>query len=129
MQGTCFGCLHKLEEKLKQRLEWSDTKLLRLIFVFIETQSWVQKEGDGDEEMHEIYLAVDYIVSTFRAPLEARGLCVDVLQDEVHEAIEFAWRYLPLGQESFRKIWCKMHTCPNSSSWSNLLMLCELVFS
>ena len=40
--------------------------------------------------MHEVYLAVDYIVSIFRAPLEARGLCVDVLQDEVHDAVEFA---------------------------------------
>ena len=121
--------LRRLEEKIKQRLEWSDTKLLRLILVFIETQSWVQKEGDGDEEMHEIYLAVDYTVSNFRAPLEARGLCVDVLQDQVHEAVEFTWKYLPLGQESYRKILYQLHTCPNSSSWSNVLMLCELVFS
>ena len=93
--------LCRLEEKIKQRLEWSDTKLLLSIFVFIETQRWVQKEGDGDEEMHEIYLAVDYKVSIFRAPLEARGLYVDVLQDEVHDAVEFAWKYLPLGQESY----------------------------
>ena len=79
--------------------------------------------------MNEIYLAVDYIVSTFRAPLEARGLCVDVLQDEVHEAVEFARKYLQLSQESYRKIWYKLHTCLNSSRWSNLLMVCELVFS
>ena len=40
---------HRLEEKIRQCLEWSDTKLLGSILVFIETQSWVQKEGDGDE--------------------------------------------------------------------------------
>ena len=66
--------LGRLEEKIKQHLEWSDTKLLLAILVFIETQSWVQKDNDGDEEMHDIYLAVNYIVSIFRAPLEARGV-------------------------------------------------------
>ena len=65
--------LRRLEDKIKQHLEWLDTKLLQTILVFIETQSWIQKKGDGDEEMHKIYLAVDYIVSIFHAPQEGRA--------------------------------------------------------
>ena len=57
------------------------------------------------------------------------GTCVEVLQDELHKAVEYTWKYLPLGQESYRKMWYKLHTGPNSSKWSNVLLLCELVFS
>ena len=101
--------LCRVEEKIKHCLKWSDTKLLQSILMYVETQSWIQKKGDGDEEIHEMYLAVNYIISIFLAPLEARGLCVDILQDEVHEAVEFARKYLPLGQESYSKIWYKPH--------------------
>ena len=94
--------------------------------MFFETLSWVQKEGDGDKEMHMINLAV---VSIFHAQLQARGLCVDVLQGEVYKAVEFVWKYFLLGQESQQKIWHVLHTCLNSSSWSSAFMLCEFVFS
>ena len=29
-----------LNEKMKERLEWSDTKLLRCLLVFLDTQTW-----------------------------------------------------------------------------------------
>ena len=50
--------------------------------------------------MHNIYLGV---VSIFHTPLEASGLCVDILQDEVHKAAEFTWKYIPLHQETIEK--------------------------
>ena len=103
-------------------------KLLRSILVLIETQGWIQK-GETDDEMAEICVAVDYIVTVFRYPLEAKGINLEGIQDELHEIVEYARRYLSLGQEGYRKIWYKLHTCPNSSSWSNVLLVCQLLFS
>ena len=45
--------LGRLGEKIKERLQWSDMKLLRSTLVLIETQGWIQK-GETDDEMAEI---------------------------------------------------------------------------
>ena len=34
-----------------------------------------------------------------------------------------------LDRESYRKIWYKLHICPNANTWPNVLLLCELGFS
>ena len=58
---------------------------------------------------------MEYITSAFHAPLEAEGLCdPSMLQDEVDEVVGYARQYLPIGTESYRKIWYKLHTCPDS---------------
>lgn len=127
--------LQRLDRRIQERLEWSDLKLLRSILVFVETQSWLQRsshssEDDGDDGLLEIRAAVECITSVFRAPLEAKGLCDPcMIQDEVEEVVEYARKYLPIGTESYRKIWHKLYTCPDSRRWPNILFLCELVFS
>ena len=129
--------LHRVEENIKDRLEWSDLKLLRSILVFLETQHWIQREsggesdgnGDSDNGLTEIRSAVDLIVSSFLAPLEAKGMNSVSVQGEIEEAVEYARTYLSLAAESYRQIWYKLHTCPNSGRWPNILLLCELVFS
>ena len=123
--------LERLEKEIKQRLEWTDTGLLRALLAFLETQNWQEKDTGNDsvEDMVDIRAAVQCLVSTFRTPLESRGVCIATIQDELEEAVEYARNYLPIGTESYRKIWYKLHTCPDSSKWSNLLQLCKLVFS
>ena len=37
--------LHRVEENMEDRLEWSDLKLLKSILVFLETQHWIQRES------------------------------------------------------------------------------------
>ena len=44
-------------------------------------------------------------------------------------AVDYARMYLAIGRERYKKIWYKLHTCPDSTKWSNLLQLCHLVFS
>ena len=42
--------LERLEQKPRERLEWSDTKLLRAIFVFIETRNWLRGDDNMDDD-------------------------------------------------------------------------------
>lgn len=56
-------------------------------------------------------------------------MCSASIQDELEEAVDYARKYLAIGTESYRKIWYKLHTCPDSRKWSGLLQLCNLVFS
>lgn len=128
--------LLRLEQKIKERLEWTDVKLLRSILVFVETQSWQKSFSDHSDgamvnldDFAEVREAVEYIVSFFRIPLEAKGMSVLSIQDEVEDVVSYARKYLPIGSENYRKIWYKLHVSPDSSRWPNILLLSELVFS
>ena len=86
-----------LEEKMRVRLEWSDAKMLRAILVLLDTHSWRpsprSKHSDTDEEendLAEIREAVEYITSHFREPLEAKGVTLANIQDEVEEIVLYA---------------------------------------
>ena len=109
-------------------LKWSDVNLLRAILMFLETQSWLQRndpsndDPDGDDGLANIRAALDHIITAFRAPLESKGVTLETIQDELEEAVGYARRYLRIGTESYRKIWYKLHTCPDSRKWSNVLL-------
>lgn len=64
-----------------------------------------------------------------RAPLESKGMCIASIQDELEEVVDYARKFLPLGTLSYRKIWFKLHTCPDSEKWPGVLILSELLFS
>ncbi|KAL5502704.1 hypothetical protein EMCRGX_G009519 [Ephydatia muelleri] len=71
--------------------------------------------GDSDNGLTEIRSAVDLIVSSFLAALKAKGMNAASVQD-VDETVDYARKYLSLGTESYRRIWYKFHTCPNSNA-------------
>ncbi len=79
--------------------------------------------------MSSLLDAVEYIISLFCAPLEAKGMCVASVQDELEDVVDFARKYLPLGTMGYRNIWFKLHTCPDSERWPNIRLLSELLFS
>ena len=108
-----------------------DTGLLRALFAFLVTQNWQERHtgNDSEEDLADIRVAVECLISTFRAPLESRGVCMATIQDELQDAIEYARKYLAIGRENYRSIWYKLHTCPDSSKWPNVLQLSKLVFS
>lgn len=96
--------------------------------MFIKTESWLKKTDDCDgDEMFKISITVDYTTSMFCDPLESKGMYVEVLQDELHEAVEYAqpsnW------PRKLQEIWHKLHTCPTSNKWNNVLLPCELIFN
>ena len=71
-KGQVLADVERLQSKVKERLEWFDTDLLRALLVFLETQNWLRK-GDNEDEIGNINTAVEQIVTHFRIPLEAKG--------------------------------------------------------
>ncbi len=123
-------------DKMRERLEWSDVKMLRAILVFLDTESWSLStrtgRSDSEDEAHdlvEIREAVEYITSHFREPLEAKGVDLANIPDEAEELVPYTRKYLSIGREGFQKVWYKLQTSPDSNKWPNVLRLCELVFS
>ena len=53
-------------------------------------------EGDRDQALAELKAAIELISSQFRDPLEATGLNVPSLQDEIEDAVEYGRQYLSL---------------------------------
>jgi hypothetical protein len=128
--------LEKLDGKIKERLSWSDTKLLRSMIVFLDTRSWgirslshtEEEEMDVDDRAH-IKESVEYILTVFREPLEAKGMSVFSLQDELEEVVDFYRQYLDTQGEDYRKVWYKLFTAPDARKWPNIILLSELLFS
>ena len=105
--------LRRLDGKIKARLEWSDTDLLRAVVAFLSTHNWLMREDtqdsdeegivDPDEGSSDMREAVEYIITAFRAPLEARGFSAEAILDELEEAISYARKYLPIATETYKR--------------------------
>ena len=118
--------MHRLEENMRERLAWSNVKLLRAILVFLDTQTWrplsavsgesdSESESSNDKSLAEVTVAVDLIATTFREPLEAVGVNLLTLQDQITEVVEYARNYLSIETEDYHKVWYKLHVCPDSN--------------
>ena len=134
--------LQRLQNKIDERLEWFDMKLLRSILVFLDTRSWAinskssEHDSDCDSEnsqdcgnMEHIITAADYIVSLFHPPLEAKGASISSFNDELEEIVSFGRKYINIEQEDYKKTWYKLHTTFESKKWPSVLLLSNLLFS
>ena len=135
--------LTSLDEKMRECLKWSDTKLLRCLLVFLETKSWAKCshtpaahsdnedniDEDSDCSLVEVKESVEYLAAHFRSPLEAKGVSVFTLQDEIEEIVEYARTYLNIHSTEYWKVWYKLYSCPDARKWPNILSLCESSFS
>ena len=109
--------LNRLDEKLRSPLEWSDIGLLRAILQLLDTQNW-QPHGcskltaSGNDEDHcdedkcldEIKSSVNTIAEFFRLPLEAKGVELCFILDEVEEAVQYSRKYLNIEKENYQKV-------------------------
>ena len=135
MLRKCFtdglADLKNLDTALKERLSWSDIKLLRSIIVFLDTRCWsrpmTNEDSSGDDNT-QVKEAVEAIVSIFREPLEAKGTSTFSIQDEVDEVVDFYRQYLN-PEESYKKVWYKIFTAPDARKWPTVIWLSELLFS
>ena len=92
-------------------------RFLRCLLVFLDTQSWCEMDNSSESQAEEASSddsldAEEYVISIFRALLEARGICVASIQDELE--VHFAGKHLPLCTLNYLKIWYKLHNCPDS---------------
>ena len=135
--GTFHSCkihaladLSSLDQQMRVRLEWSGIDLMRSIIVFLDTQSWQDsEESSKDDRMSEIKSAVVSLTEVFRAPLEVKGADLSSILDEVEDIVEYAWAYLRVESNTYKKIWYQLRTTPDSVKWHNVIQLCELLFS
>ena len=122
--------LSSLDQKMRVRLEWSDVDLIRSILLFLDTQSWQDcEENSADDRMSEIKSAVLSLAEVFRAPLEAKGVNLSSIVDEIEDIVEYSRAYLRLGCNTYKKIWYQLQTSPDSVKWPNVICLSELLFS
>ena len=139
-RNQALADLKQLDQKMRDRLEWSDVKMLRCILTFLDTQSWRRPvtgnsdnssddDEDDDHVLSEILSAVEYITSIFREPLEAKGVNLPSVRDELEEIVRYSRKYLSIDREGYRKVWYKLHISPDAIRWPNILLLCELGFS
>ena len=130
-----------LDEKMRERLSWSDTTLLlRSLLVVLETQTWMKRtpasSADSllrDDEVEDCSLdevkeAVEHISTHFRLPLEAKGVSFVSLQDKIEEVVDYARSYLNISETTYKKVWYKLSSCPDARKWPNIVVL-ELAFS
>ena len=103
---------------MKEWLKWSDTKLLRSLLIFFETQSWAKRsratvtDSDNEDEIHdddncslaEVKKSVEYIATHFRLPLEVKGVLFATLQNEVKEAAEYTRMQMEINRTEYWKV-------------------------
>lgn len=53
--------------------------------------------------MSEIKSAVVSLTEVFRAPLEVKGADLSSILDEVEDIVEYAWAYLRVGSNTYKK--------------------------
>ena len=69
--------------------------------------------SDNDDQLlSEVKESVDYLALYFQIPLEAKGVVIASLLDEVEDAVECARRYLDIPRTEYQKVWYKLHCCP-----------------
>ena len=106
-----LGDLERLNKTIQQRLEWSDVRLLRALIAFLDTQSWIKRQSsvsDNEEEdtsLEQVNGAIELLSSHFRNPLEATGVDIPSLRDEMEDVVIYARAYLSIETTDYRKVW------------------------
>ena len=94
--------------------------MLRSILVFLDTRSWfgsLDKDNDGFTAVIE---AVEYIISHFREPLEAKDGDMSNIHDEVEEVVQYTRKIFSIADD-YHKIW---YNCMSCQTQLNGLMYC-----
>ena len=72
---------------------------------------------------------MEYIVTVFREPLNAKNTCIFSLQDEIDEVVDFYRKYLEIQAEDYKKVWYKLFISHDARKWPNVILVSELLFS
>ena len=110
---SALADINQLDNEMRARLQWSDVQMLRAILVFLDTQGWSLPVPPGPtnpeegiaipDDLAEVREAVELITSHFREPLEAKGVNLACIQDEVEEIVCFARKFLALARRTRRR--------------------------
>ena len=129
-------CTSVTDHVRRTRLSWSDVQLFRDIIFMLGTQGW-QKVMDEDNDMldevqqytESQLTAIDRLVEHFRIPLEGAAAEVSEIRGEFEAVVSYATQFISLSTVEYQSVWWRLFHAPNSSQWSNVLMLASLLFS
>ena len=121
---------------MKSRLTWSDLTLIRDTITVLATQGWqkcldkeCESETDLEIEKVDPLEPISRLGARFKIPLQATGVDVDKLRDEFYDTLLYATWFLTLSMQDYRAVWWRLFHCRNSSTWSNILALSQLLFT
>lgn len=114
-------------------------KLLRSILAFLDTRSWTtpriptDSADVGSDDKAEIREAMEYIVTLFREPLEAKSASIFSLQDEIDKSkpLIFTGTTLKIKLKITEK--CRTNSSQynvhDARKWPNVILVSKLLFS
>ena len=118
---------------LKSQLEWTDLEFLRDDILFLATQGWQkiadEENQESNSETPSYIAAINRPTVKFTVPLEAAGILVANIIDEFRDMLLYATQFISLSSISYQAVWWKLFHSPNTSSWTNVLKLAQLIFS
>ena len=112
-----------VETCLRDRLKSQDTELLTHAVTLLATNGWEQTESASFG-----HAALDAVCERFSTPLESASVDCFVVKDEWDSMVEYGKKFLNLVQEDYKVIWWKLFNAIDSSQWSNVLTVIELLF-
>ena len=48
---------------------------------------------------------------------------------KLRRVVQYSRKYFNLAKEGYKRVWFRLHTTPDSSKWTNILLICGLLFS
>ena len=136
----------KVTNCIKSRLSWSDLTTIQDIIFILATNGW-QKTIEEAKSPMEIYLeeptqserctevhensmeCIDRLVAKFQIPLEAANADTNEILAEFKVMVTYASQFISLSTLDYKSVWWRLFNAPNSSEWSNALILVKLLFS
>ena len=81
-------------------------------------------------EVHENSMeCIDRLVAKFQIPLEAANADTNEILAEFKVMVTYASQFISLSTLDYKSVWWWLFNAPNSSEWSNALILVKLLFS
>ena len=128
-EGVTFLQSHKNEyvesviSCLRERVKVQHCNILTHTLALLATQGW-----EKPENIALFDVALESLVSHFKAPLEKSGVNISAISEEWEDMLAYAKQYLSLVQDDYRTVWWKLFNAANSTKWANILSLVELLF-
>ena len=113
----------RIQDCLRDRVKIQSTEFLTHAITILATHGWEKSANTafGCE-------ALEYVSTRFLVPLENTSVNCAVLNEEWDDIVEYAKRYLNLVQDDYKVIWWKLFNSPDSTKWTNVLAVVELLF-
>ena len=72
--------------------------------------------------------AIDRLIEHFKVPLEGANAEVEEIRHEFEIMVSYAGQFTSLSTLDYQAVWWQLFHPPNSSEWSNVLMIATLLF-